>query len=76
MADLLLPGMLQYHEISLILIFRFFLGEIMMYRQDCDVITREFPLKLGNPPISFQNACSDTLLGTNDTCFVENFIQI
>ena len=25
-------------------------------------------------PISYQNVCSDTLIGTNDTCFVENFI--
>ena len=52
-----------------------FRSENVMFFRDYDVITREFPPKLGNPPISFRNVCSDTLIGTNDTCFFKNSIE-
>ena len=55
-----------------------FLGKIMMCFRERDVITTGIPPKLGIPhdfvPISSWNMHSDTLIGTNDTCFVENFI--
>ena len=42
------------------------------------LLQRGFPQKSGIPPdfvpISSRNVRSDTLIGTNDTCFVENFI--
>ena len=54
-----------------------FSGEIMMYWRDYDVITREFPPKLGKPPdfrpISSGNVHSDNQTECNDTYFVQNF---
>ena len=47
MASLLSPGVVQYHEISRTSRFRTFLGEIMMFLWDYDVITGGFPKKLG-----------------------------
>ena len=51
-----------------------------MFLRDYDVITGGFPQKLGIPhdfiPILYRNVHYDTLIGSNDTCFVENFISI
>ena len=44
MASLLPPGVVQYHEISHLLIF----GEIMTYFRECDVITMGIPPKIGD----------------------------
>ena len=62
------------------ILFSDFLGKIMMFLQDYDVITRKFPQNWGFPmifvPISCQNVRSYTLIRINDTCFVQNFIKI
>ena len=72
MADLLLPGHCTTSSLAIS-----FLGEIMMYWWDYDVITREFPAKnWGTPqnrefwPISSHNVHANN---PNDTCFVQNF---
>ena len=60
-----------------------FLGEIMMFLQEYDVIIWGFLPKLGNPFENLQfcfRMCirmgiSDTLTVTNNTCFVEIFIK-
>ena len=83
MADLLLLlGIAQSHtsEISRILVFRVFFGEIMTYFRECDVITTGIPSKIGESPenrdfrpISSRNVHSDNQTQCNDTCFVQNF---
>ena len=54
-----------------------FFGEIMTYSREHDVITMRIPQKLGIPRdfvlISYRNMCSDTLIWSNNTCFVQNF---
>ena len=51
-----------------------------MFFQDYDVITGGFPQKSGIPhdfiQILYHNVRYDTLIGSNNTCFVENFISI
>ena len=83
MADLLLLlGIAQSHtsEISRILIFQVFFGEIMTYFRERDVITMGIPSKIGESPenrdfrpISSRNVHSDNQTQCNDTCFVQNF---
>ena len=55
-----------------------FRSENVMFLQDYDVITGGFPQKLGIPRnfvmILCRNMSYDTLIWSNDTCFVENFI--
>ena len=50
----------------------------MMYFRERDVITMGIPPKLGIPrdfvTISYHNVRYDTLIWSNDTCFVQNFI--
>ena len=52
----------------------------MTFFRDYDVITGGFPQKSGIPHdfvlISYRNVHYDTLIESNNTCFVENFISI
>ena len=53
----------------------------MMFFQEYDVITRGFPAKIVETPQkspilarnAYRNVRSDTLIESNDTCFVQNF---
>ena len=76
MAALLPPGHCTTSSLAIS-----FQSKNVTFFQDYDVITREFPPKLGNPPenhnfwpISSLNMHSDNQTQCYDTCFVENFI--
>ena len=65
MAALLPHGVVQYHhEISRILVFGLFFGEIITYFRERDVITTGIPQNRGFPAISCTISCRNVSYDT------------